>query len=399
MKTLKPWLRAVRDFFIPYLPSGLVRLLIGSYDFAFVGHPLILEDLSRQYPNLKNKNLLKFVSKNLWPVLGSEITGFKNSEGKQIKGIVLFCPMSTRLLVLRRKKAIQRLFKIMVIAKKLGVKIVGLGAYVPIVTNNGKLLAKKSNLNITTGASFSAIIAVTNAIRIARDCHLDFEKTTVGIVGAGGSVGTICARLLMDHFHNFILIDKREQSLDQFLNNKCLKNIRNKTLILSTKIESLAQADLIVVTTNTPGVIVRAEHLSPGAIVIDAAQPRNVSAKIPFLRKDVLVIESGIAEVEGINTNFKFDLQNSNEVYSCLAEVLILIRLNLEGKFVGESELSYIYKLQETANKIGINIPRYRNRTGYLTSGYIKDFITMVEDKKYLNLEESKNVRFVQLPA
>ena len=365
----KPLSTALRDLLIYILPGWIARKLVGTYDFAFIAHPLTLEDLTRHYPNLyaKNKGFLKFISSNFWPVIGSEITGFRDKQGRAIRGIILFCPMTTRLLVLRRKKAIKKLIGIVKIAEKLRVKIVGLGAFVPIVTRDGQLLAKNTHLNMTTGASFSAVIAVTNALKLASLCDLDCRKSTVAVIGAGGSVGSICARMLVEYFPNIILIDKKRESLDSLLSGSYMEGMAGKTIFSSEKIASVKYANVIIVATNTPGVIVRSEHLMPGALVVDAAMPRNVSAKIPLLRKDVIVVESGIADIRGLNTNFDFDLKSYSEIYSCLAEVLILLWSGIDGKQVGKHDMPYVNNLRETASKIGFEIPPFRNQSGLVT--------------------------------
>lgn len=390
----KPWLKAVRDLLIFIFPQSIIRLFLGSYDFAFIAHPLILEDLSRQYKNLKsiNKNILKNISLYLWPVIGSEITGFRDHIGREVKGVVLFCPMSTRLLVLRQKKAIRKLIWIVKMAEKLSVKIVGLGAFVPIVTHDGKILAKHTNLNMTTGTSFSAIIAVTNILKLAEQCSVDLLKARVAVIGAGGSVGSICSRLLLDKFNDVILIDKKKEKLETLLAGPYLKDVANKKITISTKIEDVRNADLIIVTTNTPGTIIRSDHLKSGSLVVDAAQPRNVSAKVPFERKDVIVVESGVAEVPGLNTNFEFDLKNYSEVYSCLAEVLILLWSRIDGKQVGSFHIDYVYKLKEDASKIGINVPPFRNRAGYVTPEDIARLKQMIAPRSQLN-EYSKSIK------
>ncbi len=362
------WKRTLRDSIFFCYPSWLLRILYPRYDFAFVGHPLVLEDLARQYPNLTHasKNTLKKISKNLWPVLGSEITGFRDNQGREVKGIVLFCPMSTRLLVLERKLAIKKLISIVKMAERLKVKIVGLGAFVPIVTHDGKILAKHTHLNMTTGTSFSAVIAVTNALKLAAECNLP-DNSVVAIIGAAGSVGSICTRLLLDKYEKIVLIDKNKEALDRLLKSDYLKGLTKKTILIGEDISEIRAADLIIVTTNSPGTVVRSNHLKKGALVVDAAQPRNVSAKVPFERNDVIIVESGVAEVPDLSTNFQFDLKSYSEVYSCLAEVLILLWNQIPGKHVGVFDMSYVYMLRDSAKKIGINIPAFRNRAGYVT--------------------------------
>src|SRR3989338_2680124 len=410
-KTLIPWLRAARDFFLPFLPSWFVCKIVRRYDFAFIAHPLVLEDLSRQYPNLNGikSNVLKMISRYLWPVLGSEITGAYDKSGKEITGIVLFCPMSTRLLILRRSNARRKILRIVKIAEKLQVKIIGLGAYIPIVMHDGKLLAKHTSLDVTTGTSFSAVIACTNALRLAEKCQLIPEKVTVAIIGAGGSVGTICTRLMMDHFNKFILIDKRHESLYSFLKSDYLKDVSGKIMCLSNRIKDVRNADVVIVTTNTPGIILRSEHLSPGTIIVDAAQPRNVSAKVPIARKDVLVAESGVAVVPGLDTHFEFDLRTSNEVYSCLAEVLILLKFGMTGKQVGKFSLEYINFLRQNASAIGFDIPNFRNGCGVISEADCDRVKSIIVHRQKLGLEQFllqtkaiepaiPGIRFVKLP-
>jgi len=138
----------------------------------------------------------------------------------------------------------------------------------------------------------------------------------------------------------------------------------------------------VIVTTNTPGTVIHADHLPVGCLVVDAAQPRNVSAKVPYLRKDVAIVESGVARVKGLNTHFEFDLHGSDEVYSCLAEVLILQWLGMDGKQVGKFSIPYVLKLKETAEKVGIHLPPFRNRSGELTNQYLDDISEIIRSKR-----------------
>lgn len=383
---MKPWLRAIRDLFIPVLPSWLVSRILSGYKYAFIAHPLSLDDLTRQFPSLNAKNirLLKFISKFGWPVLGPEITGFRDKSGKDIKGRVIFCLMTARIMVLDRKTAVRRLITCVRMAEKLRVDVVGLGAFVPIVTHDGKLLAKKTKLNMTSGTAFSAVIAVKNALSVIDICDYAVDKCLIAIVGAAGSVGTIVTQLMLEHGKTFILIDKNEEGLKKIISGGLLKNVKGKNIVISTSLDPIKHADIIIVTTNAPGVIVRSNHLKAGAIVVDAAHPRNVSTKVPFERDDVVVVESGIANVPELNTNFEFDLRSRSEVYSCLAEVLVLYWLKIEGKFVGTFTMEYVQTLKETSEKIGIDIAKFRNRAGFVTR---EDFLKLKRLRKIESID------------
>ncbi len=118
---------------------------------------------------------------------------------------------------------------------------------------------------------------------------------------------------------------------------------------------------------NTPGAIVRSKHLKSRSIVIDAAQPRNVSARVPNEREDVIVIESGIAEVNNLRVNCDFGLRKPNEVYSCFAELLLLCWMKeYNDDHIDCHSESYVIKLWEEMDKAGIAIADFRNVTGFV---------------------------------
>lgn len=184
-------------------------------------------------------------------------------------------------------------------------------------------------------------------------------------MGAAGSVGMLASQLFSKRFKNLILIDKNREGLKKIAKTVFL--IRAEiNLIFDTSIDLVKSADVVFVATNTPGAIVRQNHLKPGSVVIDGAHPHNVSAKVPKQRQDVIVIESGIAEVDGLNTNIDFGLRNSNEVYSCLAEVLLLLWKPSLFDGLEEETLPYAEALLKYSVQAGIKPAPFQNRLGYI---------------------------------
>ncbi len=103
---------------------------------------------------------------------------------------------------------------------------------------------------------------------------------------------------------------------------------------------------------------VRSDHLKPGSIVIHAAQPRNVSVKVPQERKDVVVIESGVAEVKGLKVNCDFGLRKENEVYSCFAELLLLCWMKeYDEDHVDPISEEYVLKLWDISKRRELRSP------------------------------------------
>jgi predicted amino acid dehydrogenase len=101
-------------------------------------------------------------------------------------------------------------------------------------------------------------------------------------------------------------------------------------IIVSTKMDVLAQAQLILTVTSAIQDVLRPEFLLPGSVVCDVARPRDVSAMVAATRDDILVIDGGMVDVPGpadFHFNFGFP---PGKAYACMAET---IALALEGRF------------------------------------------------------------------
>jgi predicted amino acid dehydrogenase len=101
-------------------------------------------------------------------------------------------------------------------------------------------------------------------------------------------------------------------------------------LCVSTKMDVLKEAQLILTVTSSIHDVIQPEHLLPGSVVCDVARPRDVSAMVAAVRDDILVIDGGMVDVPGpVNFNFDFGFPEG-KAYACMAET---IALALEGRF------------------------------------------------------------------
>ncbi|MCX5749126.1 MAG: hypothetical protein NTZ10_02645 [Candidatus Saganbacteria bacterium] len=329
-----------------------------------MAHPIeLLPDIARKYPFANNapKWFLKGISKLHPPVILSKITGYKGRDGRTVDGWVVFCSLSTRMMLLNEKRARTKILKAAKFSEKLDAKLLGLGAFVPIVTDHGAYLQGKVKMSITNGDAFSAVIAAKNVIKAADLAGLDKEKVKLAVVGAAGFVGSMSSKLLLKYFSDITLIDKNKEDV-KTLGEELKKKSGNKNIVVSFDISDIKNADIVLTVTNTPGVIVRSKHLKTKSIIIDAAQPRNVSVKVPYEREDVIVIESGVAEVDGLNVNCDFGLRKENEVYSCFAELLLLCWMREYNEdHVNRISESYVLKLWDEMEKAGIRMASFRN--------------------------------------
>jgi predicted amino acid dehydrogenase len=214
------------------------------------------------------------------------------------------------------------------LAEKLGAQILGLGAYTSVVGDAGITIAKALDVPVTTGDSFTVLVAV-DAIREAA-CVMDIPLggATAAVVGATGAIGQICAELLAEDVERLYLIGRRQAALEE-LRDRLLARARAE-LIVSTTMDVLANAQLILTVTSALHDVIRPEHLQPGSVVCDVARPRDVSAMVAAARDDILVIDGGMVDVPGpVNFHFNFGFP-PGKAYACMAET---IALALEGRF------------------------------------------------------------------
>ena len=145
-------------------------------------------------------------------------------------------------------------------------------------------------------------------------------------------------------------------------------------LIISTTMDVLADAQLILTVTSAIHDVIRPEHLQPGSVVCDVARPRDVSAMVAAARDDILVIDGGMVDVPGpVNFHFNFGFPDG-KAYACMAET---IALALEGRFedytVGkEITLERVKDITSIAERHGFRMSGFRSFEREITEKQIE---------------------------
>jgi fatty aldehyde-generating acyl-ACP reductase len=302
--------------------------------FAFIIHPIDPKrDVSRKFPFLGrvlSERQIDFFSTFFPPVYISEIEGITSqATGKVIKGWFIACPYTPRrMMELPERTVYRKIIQTGRMAEKLGANILGLGAFTSVVGDAGVTIAKELDIPVTTGDSFTVAMAVQAIRDAARVMDIKIEDATVAIVGATGAIGHVCAELLAGEAARVLLVARDEKKL-QALRDRLQVGARSE-LVISTKMDVLQDAQLILTVTSSIHDVIHPEHLQPGSVVCDVARPRDVSAMVAAVRDDILVIDGGMVDVPGaVNFNFNFGFPEG-KAYACMAET---IALALEGRF------------------------------------------------------------------
>jgi predicted amino acid dehydrogenase len=302
--------------------------------FAFIIHPIDPKrDVSRKFPFLGRvltERQIDFFSTFFPPVYISEIEGITSaSTGKQVRGWFIAAPYTPRrMLELPERVVYRKIIQTGRMAERLGARMLGLGAFTSVIGDAGVTIARSLDVPVTTGDSYTISIAVQAIREAARLMDIPLRGATAAVVGASGTIGRVCAELLAEDVARLYLIGRREGPLIEL--REQLSGPERCELIVSTKMDVLAETQLILTVTSAVHDVIQPEHLLPGSVVCDVARPRDVSAMVAAVRDDILVIDGGMVDVPGpVDFHFNFGFP-AGKSYACMAET---IALALEGRF------------------------------------------------------------------
>lgn len=333
-------------------------------DFAFVVHPRTVADIRCAYPeygSLSDTDLARQVQGRPVHVIGK--IDWRAGD-RPVSGELLAVPFLPEELLTRRDRATQVLHEVLDYCEARGARIVGLGGLLPSATRAGRALTDRSRrVGVTTGHSYTAV-AIAQYVRNVEstlDCG-----ARIAVLGAAGSTGRAALRCLAQ--------DGRQRELiliDQPVKRRALEDLADELgglVGVATSLDSIKAADVLVCVTNASRALVTADLLAEGCVIIDDAQPENVSLATVHSRPDVVTIKC-LARVPNMRCTFDFGLFASAErayrqewTFTCLAETLMLAAAGHCGDYtIGDPTVPQMKQLAGLARSFGIGTQVYHS--------------------------------------
>lgn len=384
-----------------------------AFDFAFLTHLTQPSDISGMFPraireHFSESEITRLV--RLVEVVGrldptpSILLSFE-IEGSVVsrRGLLLSSLLYPRDLL--RLPAIERDFLIdsyMHKARSLGVKVVGLGAYTSIITKGGIRAADRfPDICITTGNTLTAAATAAQLRELAGD-----GRSTIAIVGARGSVGSLIALSAACHADRLILVGRQYTSVASYrsllvrlfrelltLQNILSGSVADKvhSILRSDATESeidaaitklvsddplrgvisitgdhrsgLSEAKFVVSCTSEGKPFLSSDYVRPDAIILDAARPfdfaRTANKELPIL------IESGLVRQPSMRRYGDNNLlvEETGMALGCLSETVILSMDNRIDNFMinVEPSLLALVEVEILAQRHGFYLNRMTN--------------------------------------
>jgi len=303
--------------------------------FAFVLNPFDMKNihdycaLSKLAPDAFVRMILRIM-----PPFKIHYAGnLRSAQGAVIEGCFIVCPLlSKQVLAMKEATVLNKILKAVRLGEKAGAKLIGLGALMGIAGKGGQIIAEKTTVAVTTGASLAAAAILETLERAARLRNIDLSAAKVAIIGATNAIGQNCALGLLDKVNTIYLLAKSADRLrelkDFLLARKPRANVSAQGVALDAVIR---EADILIFTTSAIEVpsAATAANLKRGAIICDIPSPRNISREICDQREDILVIDGAVIEPPPTaQLGLKLPIQDGF-IYACMAETMILA---FEGK-------------------------------------------------------------------
>lgn len=306
--------------------------------FAFVIHPLDVRFIHQhkwfRWTRYLPDELVEAVAAYFLPIYLSRITGGQSpATGQKIEGHLISLGATPRQMMQRGERfTYKRLNQAARLAERKGARIMGLGAFTSVVGDAGITVAHEADIAITSGNS----LTVAATLEAAKQAVItmgatDLTRGKAMVVGATGSIGAVCARLLAQAIRDVVLVSIEPEKLIDLKRRILAETPGARVTIATRPDETLGECDLVVTATSAFGQrVIDITKCKPGAVICDVARPPDINPAEAALRPDVLVIESGEVLIPG-DIDFGYDIGLPPKTsYACLAETALLA---MEGRF------------------------------------------------------------------
>lgn len=325
--------------------------------YAFLIHPGSLDDLRSSDPGLAplNRQELAAYSHALSALPAGTVLRaprVRSRTGDEVDGFLIVVPMlPAQMLRAGRRRVAAEIQRAVDLAASLGAQIVGLGGFTTPYSRRGLDVCGRGP-TITTGNSLTAVMAIEALSQLARQADRPLPQQRIAVVGARGSVGALCARLLvLQGAQQLVLVGNPHSNLqplcdlaDDLRSQAATRGRHRSTGARSSPIDSpdAALGDCIVEVTDTLDVlrscplivsasgagrpIIDDRHVAPDSILCDVARPFDVGPAVRR-RSDVWVCDGGLVALP--DPSLRFGRGNivglpTGVQLACLSETLIL---------------------------------------------------------------------------
>lgn len=266
------------------------------------------------------------------PMKLDTIRGIRTPDGHEVQVHMICVPWLPEDIRRHQDLAVRRCVQTAELARALGARCLGLGAYWSTVGEKGKRVAELAPfIPITNGGAYTAG-TVRMAVPMVRSrllrSGIPLEQAVVAVVGANGVVGFGICRQLLGLVKELIVIGvdtTRVTRSAELLEGRLLRGdlpVRTR-LTVSTSMDDCRRARVIFTATSNPQPVLQSRHVAPGTLIYDMGRPSDAS---PEVQRDenLVYIPGGVVRPPGemrgrIDCHF-----GEGQIPACMAETIVM---------------------------------------------------------------------------
>ena len=256
----------------------------------------------------------------------------------------------------QRRFVVARIQKAVDFAAAKGAKIISLGGYTSILTNNGLALTEPEGTRIITGNTLTAASGLVHLERILRS-RLAFNKPNkIAIIGYTGNIGRIITGILAEQADlcESLLLISRSRKPEKYLQEITGDNPKVQ-IECSTQLSEAKSADVIIISTNTNDPIVLKHHISSHkpVIISDLSVPSAVSEEVKMMGNvTILPFAAYVGLSEDKNVVIS-SYSPPGTVFCCAGEPILLALENCNQPLKGRITPEAVKTIISMASKYG----------------------------------------------
>ncbi len=349
--------------------AGLPTISFSSHTID-LDHLVLIDPMFGFIPVEERKRFLRKYTESEQPVVYHEqiVWGQEGQDGKRagVKLYLIGTMKTTEFFENSLRsgdfKAIRFVRDMVDFSRDFDSKLVGLGQYTSIVSENGYGV-EDMGVPCTTGNSLTAGLAFLALKKALFQKGVSLRDIRVGVVGAAGNICNVVAQLLGDEAKALTLITRDDPdslvrmraAAGQIFANS---SMRSENVTFSSNLEDLKECSAVLIGTNTAKQIITPEVLAQGATVVDLSVPSNVDPRVFVERPDVRCIQGGLAKLpEATRIHTAILPLPPGQLYACLAETITLgLNGRMEPFSLGPLSKNKVQEIIQLAERVGITL-------------------------------------------
>jgi len=351
--------------------------------FAYLIHPLSRDHLKK----VKAVEIISEISPGSMgavekamaytpPFIYSQITGIKSPTGVEAQGwLISIGETPEQMQAHPAQFTTKKILKAAQKAKKLGAQVMGIAMLPKGLHGTSIDVGKHAVLPITTGNSYTASTALWATAEAVRQMGLTklknrkIIKAKAMVIGATGTVGTICSRLLATAFEEVVLVSRNMAKLLTLKDVIQTEKPELKIQVSTRADRYLETMDVVVMASSGAKNSIDIMRVKPGSVITDITRPMIFTPKQVAKRQDVLVITGGEILLPGKTIEMKDIGLPEKIAYAGLAETIILA---LEGRFEefntgSETQWEKVKEIYKLGLKHGMKLASISGVSGVLS--------------------------------